>query len=46
MTHFEEICKTIEAMPTAALVTLVLLAAFALAGYAIFAVLTVTKGKR
>jgi hypothetical protein len=46
MDRFEEISKTIAAMPNEALLTLVLLAAFALAGYAIYAVLTVTKGKR
>ena len=45
MTHFEEITKTISTMPAAAMLTIVLLAACALAGYAIYAILTVTKGK-
>ncbi len=45
MTHFEEITKTISTMPAAAMLTIVLLAAFALAGYAIYAILSVTKGK-
>jgi hypothetical protein len=40
------ISRTIAAMPPAALMAVQLLAAFALAAYAIYAVLTVTKGKR
>jgi hypothetical protein len=41
MNRIEEISKTIATMPNAALITLVLLAGFALAGYAIYAVLAV-----
>ena len=46
MNRIEEISKTIATMPNAALITLVLLAGFALAGYASYAVLTVAKGRR
>jgi hypothetical protein len=46
MQGLNEISKTIAAMPTGALISAVLLAAFALAGYAIYAVLTIAKGRR
>ena len=46
MQDLNEISKPIASMSPAALAALVLLAAFALSGYAIYAMLTVTKRRR
>ena len=46
MQPFSEISKTIAGMPPAALVALVVLAAFGLSAYAISAVVKISKGPR
>ena len=46
MQQVAEISKTIGAMPINALSAVVILSAFALAGYAIFAVTTTNRGKK
>jgi hypothetical protein len=46
MPDFNGISKTLGAMPFEGLVALIILAAFGLAAYAIYAVLTVVKGRR
>jgi hypothetical protein len=46
MQQITEVSKVLGVMPPIALVAVVILAGFALAGYAIFAVVTVSKGKR
>jgi hypothetical protein len=46
MQNLNEFSRMIASMSPGALATLVLLAAFGLAGYAIYAMLTVTKGRR
>jgi len=46
MPDINVLTKTLEGMPGQALVAIVILAGFALAGYAIYAVVTVAKGKR
>lgn len=43
MQELTEISKTLAGMPIGGLVTVVILAGFGLAAYAIYAVLTVTK---
>jgi hypothetical protein len=45
MRELNEVFNLIASMSPGALVALVLLAAFALAGYAIYAVLTVARGR-
>ena len=46
MQRLDEILKILGGMPIGVLVAVVMLAAFGLAAYAIFAVVTVTKGRR
>jgi len=46
MQTLDEILKALGGMPFEVLVAVVMLAAFGLAAYAIFAVVTVTKGRR
>jgi hypothetical protein len=46
MQTLDEILKALGGMPFEALVAVVMLGAFGLAAYAIFAVVTVTKGRR
>jgi hypothetical protein len=46
MTEINEISKTLGGMPVGPLVAIVILAGFALAAYAIYAIVTVSKGRR
>jgi hypothetical protein len=46
MQGLNQLSKTLEGMPFEALVAMVVLAGFALAAYAIYAVVTVAKGRR
>lgn len=46
MPDLNEISKTLGGMPIGGLVTVIILAAFGLAAYAIYAVLTVAKRRR
>jgi hypothetical protein len=46
MPDLNEILKSLGAMPFEGLITFVILGAFGLAAYAIYAVLTVVKGRR
>jgi hypothetical protein len=46
MPDLNEISKTLGGMPVGGLVAVIVLAAFGLAAFAIYAVLTVTKGRR
>jgi hypothetical protein len=46
MPDLNEITKTLGGMPFEGLVAFIILAAFGLAAYAIYAVLTVVKGRR
>jgi len=46
MQQISEISKTIGGMPAVALIALVILAGFALAAYAISAVVTISKRRR
>jgi len=44
--HLNEISKTLGGMPVPALTALIILAGFALAAYAIYAVMKISRGKR
>ena len=46
LNEVKEIAQALGQMPASALLLAVVLAGFALAAYAIYAVVTVTKGKR
>jgi hypothetical protein len=46
MPDLNEISKTLGGMPIEGLIAVIVLAAFGLAAYAIYAVLTVAKGRR
>jgi hypothetical protein len=46
MPNFDEFSKTLAGMPFEGLVALIILAAFGLAAYAIYAVLSVARGRR
>lgn len=46
MQRLDEILKILGGMPLEVLVAVVMLSAFGLAAYAIFAVVTVSKGRR
>lgn len=46
MPDFNAFAKTVGDMPGGALIAIVILAGFALAGYAIYAVMSITKGRR
>ena len=46
MPNLNEISKTLAGMPFEGIIAVIILAAFGLAAYAIYAVLTVAKGRR
>jgi hypothetical protein len=46
MQELNDLARTLSSTPLWALIAMVVLAGFALAGYAIYAVMTIAKGRR